>query len=1318
LLQTGAKLQDSTLGLRHPAKNSGDGIFAVLAKASTQRANAVNATNDTNQQGVTNGTHAPVAQDSIHAVLSKASTNAANSTNVTTQQAVRNGTNAPVAQASKKSVAVPVAPATVPLTSSDYAIAILAFSMTAAAAYALLWYTTLHPAALSPTVAPLVAEFLGTFALVFTVGCCSLAGTSTWNATAIAAILMAMIYATAPVSGGNLNPAVSLCLGLAGKQTWATVVSYCIVQVIAGVSASLSICLVISPITGGIGPVAPYSWWQAGLVEVIYTALLCFVVLNAVAKGNDGNRLFAFAIGFVIIAGGYPCGSISGASFNPAVSLGLELVSSDSLGWGFAWVVFECIGSIVAVALFFVVRPEERHDFQILGTSTSAFQPAKYVAEFLGTFVLVLTVGLNIVTKSGATAWSAAAALMCMIFSLGNVSGAHFNPAVSLAIVFSGRGICSGGLAFAYMIFQALGGVMAGLLYASFHYSGPAADNAFPLAAGENHTVLNASVCEMIFTTLLAFTVLAVATTRKPATSNVSASHEDDDQPVMHYVAFCIGACVMVGGTCLGEVSGGELNPAVCIGIAVSNWVFRLSTTTATVLDFKSILLSPFVLFITFQMLAGVLAAIAFRLVHAAQYNEHSYKAKHLSKFFAEFLGTFYLVITVGFCSLGGSPAWNPLAIALVLMVMVYGVGSVSGAHLNPAVSLTLGFSKKIDSAQMLSYWFVQISAGVSAGVCFCALMGSDVPVMPQSVRSPHSFTWVQAVFAEVIYTSMLCFVVTQCAVASGNNRPQQNQFYGLSIGFVIVAGGYAVGGISGACFNPAVALGLSVSSSFYTGTCALLRWGFVWSVFELLGSLFASILFRVLRPSDFNQADNVHWGKKCLSEFLGVFFLVMTVGLNVISKSPATALSAAAALMCMIYSLGDISGAHFNPAVTLAVVLGGRGKCSPSMGISYVCAHFLAAVMAGHLYAGFHMAGPNRDVSFPLEPARGYSFFTAGLLEMFFTGVLAYTVLAVATTAKPQIYNFGLTIASCVIAGGFAVGSISGGELNPAVSLGISFANLGHKGVGHQAPPINFVPFALWELCGGMIAAVIFRITHPDEYFLDTLDEDSRSAKSLAHYRAGDNEYIFTGGNYEKTKAGRRKDFQDSAAAPYLKEFYRIMSAKLGSYDLAFFDTVEFSKDRFFRELKTFFDSECKHLLEKSFDLHDTKKVGVLDKEDAAVFFGNVVAAELGFPKFMASWATVLALASLPRVSDRHRKTADQIIQELHIRADQAMVAYAKDTAARNEAAFRVIDVNCDGRIQKAEFIKVFTPFDHVGEAGRSERAREFRLALGFAFD
>merc|ERR1719395_333185 len=91
--------------------------------------------------------------------------------------------------------------------------------------------------------------------------------------------------------------------------------------------------------------------------------------------------------------------------------------------------------------------------------------------------------------------------------------------------------------------------------------------------------------------------------------------------------------------------------------------------------------------------------------------------------------------------------------------------------------------------------------------------------------------------------------------------------------------------------------------------------------------------------------------GNQCVSEFLGTFFLVLTVGLNVLGSSPAPALSIGASLMVMVYALGGVSGAHFNPAVTAALTLAGKSAASD-------IPHYMAAQLLGGLAAGITYTG------------------------------------------------------------------------------------------------------------------------------------------------------------------------------------------------------------------------------------------------------------------------------------------------------------------------------------------------------------------------
>merc|ERR1719409_2503527 len=359
--------------------------------------------------------------------------------------------------------------------------------------------------AAAPDSAKYLSEFVGTYLLVFTVGCNVLGGSAVWAATSIACVLMVSIYALGAVSGANFNPAVSLALALSDKLSWKDFGVYCAVQLFAGICAGFSYFALFGKVFN-LAPGAGFGWWEAMLVEVLYTFMLCFVVLNVAAtKANDGNQFFGLAIGFVIIAGGYAGGGVSGGAFNPAVAFGIDVPSAGlGFGWSFAYLAYELIGAALAAGLYRVVHPEE------YAPGATATLGVKCCSEFIGTFFLVLTVGLNVLGKSPAGAWSIAASLMCMIYALGAVSGAHFNPAVTLAIFLSGRGKSGGASEVgAYMATQILAGVIAAFTYVAI-YKG----DTFPLQPGKGYSHGEAAMAEIVFTFVLCFVVLSVATSK------------------------------------------------------------------------------------------------------------------------------------------------------------------------------------------------------------------------------------------------------------------------------------------------------------------------------------------------------------------------------------------------------------------------------------------------------------------------------------------------------------------------------------------------------------------------------------------------------------------------------------------------------------------------------------------------------------------------------------------------------------------------------------------------------------------------------------
>merc|ERR1719263_1681136 len=178
---------------------------------------------------------------------------------------------------------------------------------------------------------------------------------------------------------------------------------------------------------------------------------------------------------------------------------------------------------------------------------------------------------------------------------------------------------------------------------------------------------------------------------------------------------------------------------------------------------------------------------------------------------------------------------------------------------------------------------------------------------------------------------------------------------------------------------------------------------------------------------------------QQSLSEFLGTYFLVLTVGLNVLGSSPAPALSIAASLMVMIYALGSSSGAHFNPAVTVALTLAGRPGAEASKMAHYIGSQLIGGLAAGVTYTS--LVGK----AVPLQPGAGHSWSDAAFAEILYTFVLCFVVLNVATLSGQHLTNggkakqiYGLAIGFCIIVGGYAIGAVSGGSLNPAVSFAL----------------------------------------------------------------------------------------------------------------------------------------------------------------------------------------------------------------------------------------------------------------------------------------
>jgi aquaporin Z len=171
-----------------------------------------------------------------------------------------------------------------------------------------------------------------------------------------------------------------------------------------------------------------------------------------------------------------------------------------------------------------------------------------------------------------------------------------------------------------------------------------------------------------------------------------------------------------------------------------------------------------------------------------------------------EGVGTFIFLSVIGLSAPIGSLA--PLAIGAALMVMVYMGGHISGAHYNPAVSFGAFLRKKLAAADMVAYWVAQL-VGAALAFVFAYLVSGRTP----GIHPGQKVQVLQALGVEVLFTGGLVLVILNVAATKAT---QGNSFYGLAIGFTIVAAAFAGGPISGGAFNPAVGFGATLASALF----------------------------------------------------------------------------------------------------------------------------------------------------------------------------------------------------------------------------------------------------------------------------------------------------------------------------------------------------------------------------------------------------------------------------------------------------------------------------------------------------------------------
>jgi len=206
-----------------------------------------------------------------------------------------------------------------------------------------------------------------------------------------------------------------------------------------------------------------------------------------------------------------------------------------------------------------------------------------------------------------------------------------------------------------------------------------------------------------------------------------------------------------------------------------------------------------------------------------------------MKKYFVEFIGTFFLVFTIGTVVIApGIGLFAPLAIGAVLTAMIYAGGHISGAHYNPAVTLAVWFRGKINSGDVFPYIITQIIAAAVAALAVLFIKGNP--------ESSMEISALPAIVAEILFTFALCLVILEVATSE---TTRGNSYYGIAIGFTVMAGAYAVGSVSGGVFNPAVAVGITIMGISAPSSI----WIYLFA--NIIGGFLAAAIYKLIHSDD-----------------------------------------------------------------------------------------------------------------------------------------------------------------------------------------------------------------------------------------------------------------------------------------------------------------------------------------------------------------------------------------------------------------------------------------------------------------------------------
>jgi len=212
-----------------------------------------------------------------------------------------------------------------------------------------------------------------------------------------------------------------------------------------------------------------------------------------------------------------------------------------------------------------------------------------------------------------------------------------------------------------------------------------------------------------------------------------------------------------------------------------------------------------------------------------------------MSKYTAEFVGTFFLMLSVVACINSNIALFAPIAVAGVLVGMIYALGHVSKAHFNPIITLGFWIRKQITPKDITGYVLAQFAGAILAVLISKYLLEIDPLVQAQELYELKQSSVLKGFTAEFLGAFALYIVVMMVA---STKSLAGNSFYGIAIAFTVLGMAYTVGGFGTfACFNPSVSLGLLIHENITLNTALISI------AAQFIAALIAAFTMKIIYP-------------------------------------------------------------------------------------------------------------------------------------------------------------------------------------------------------------------------------------------------------------------------------------------------------------------------------------------------------------------------------------------------------------------------------------------------------------------------------------